>query len=220
MYFTDRTALGNALAENLKQLSGTDAILVCLKPSSMMVAIAMAIKLRAWILPLFYESIINPLNPLARLGAVAQNGEFCLDPTITSNDYDYISREYMNQLEEAKRTAYSKLTRAMNQYHGTTDPHILNNRSVVLVGDVMFNGIGLVVAKSLLKPLKPAAVYGSVGNVTIDVSDRFRTMTNETKVLDVLPSSVFGEEHYFEKPDAYSYEEKQALAHNIANYWA
>ena len=45
MYFNDRMALGNKLAENLVSIRGTDSILVCMKPSSMMVAVAMAVKL-------------------------------------------------------------------------------------------------------------------------------------------------------------------------------
>ncbi len=220
MYFSDRTALGNKLADSLSHLRSTDAILVCLKPSSMMVAIAMAVKLRAWILPLFYEKIKSPLDPTAHLGALTQSGEFCRDPAITENDYEYVMQEFMAQLEEAKREALSRLNSAMNAYHGSTDPHIMNNRSVVLVGDVMFEGLELEVAKQLLKPLSPAMVYGTAGNTTIDISDQFRITTNQSIILDVLPSSVLGEDHYFEQPDAYSVEEKQALACNIAQYWA
>ncbi len=125
----------------------------------------------------------------------------------------------MAQIEDAKREAMSKLNQAMNEYHGTTDPHMLNNRSIVLVGDVMFNSLELEVAKLIMKPLTPARVYGTVGNVTVDVSDRFHLETNELYILDILPSSIMGEDHYFEQVDAYSDEEKQALALNIAQYW-
>ncbi len=219
MYFNDRMTLGNKLADNVASIRGTDAILVCLKPSSMMVAISMAIKLRAWIFPLFYELITNPLDPTHKLGALDQNGEFCLHPSISSNEFEYIQQEFMAQIEDAKREAMSKLNQAMNEYHGTTDPHMLNNRSIVLVGDVMFNSLELEVAKLIMKPLTPARVYGTVGNVTVDVSDRFHLETNELYILDILPSSIMGEDHYFEQVDAYSDEEKQALALNIAQYW-
>lgn len=220
MYFNDRMALGNKLAESLSVIRGTDAILVCMKPSSMMVAIAMAVQLRAWIFPLFYEMLINPLNPTAKLGALTQDGEFCLHPNISNNEYDYIRQEFMAQIEEEKRKAMSKLNATMNEYHGTSDPHILNNRNIVLVGDVMFNTLELEIAKLVMKPLVPAKIYGTVGNATIDVSSQFHLETNESFVLDILPSSVMGEEHYFENKDAYSEEEKQSLALNIAQYWA
>lgn len=220
MYFNDRMALGNRLADSLLGIKGTDSILVCLKPSSMMVAIAMAIKLRAWIFPLFYESLINPLDPTKMLGAVDQSGEFCLHPSITNNEFEYIQQEFMAQIEEEKRSAMSRLNQTMNEYHGTTDPHIMNNRNIVLVGDVMMNSLELEIAKLILKPLTPANVYGTVGNVTTDVSDQFHLDTNQSVILDILPSSVFGEDHYFESQDAYSSEEKRALALNIAQYWS
>lgn len=200
-------------------LRGTDAILVCLKPSAMMTAVSMATRLRAWILPLFYEKLTNPLDTTGTLGALAQSGELCLDPRITSSDYDYIQQEFMAQLEEAKREAFSKLNQVINEYHGTSDPHILNNRSVVLVGDVVFGGLEVEVAKLLLKPLTPATVYATVGNTTIEVSDALHLTVDELQVLDILPSTVMGEDHYFEAPDAYSTVEKLTLASNIATYW-
>lgn len=220
MYFNDRMSLGNKLADNLTEIKGSDAILVCLKQSSLMVAISMAVKLRAWIFPLFYEKLINPLDPTSTLGALNQNGDFCLHPNITTNEYEYIQQEFMAQIEEEKRIAMSRLNEVMNAYHGTSDPHILNNRNVVLVGDAMFNALELEIAKLIMKPLTPAKIYGTVGNVTVDVSDQFHLTTNESYVLDILPSSILGEDHYFENQDSYSNEEKQALALNIAQYWA
>lgn len=220
MYFNDRLTLGNKLAEHLAAIRGTDAILVCLKESSLMVAIAMGIQLRAWVFPLFYEKMINPLDPTATLGAIDQNGEFCLHPNISTNEYEYIQQEFMAQIEEEKRVAMSRLNEAMNEYHGTSDPHILNHRNVVLVGDIMFNSLEVEIAKLIMKPLTPACIYGTVGNATIDVSDQFHLTTNDAYILDVLPSSIMGEDHYFENADAYSKEEKQTLALNIAQYWA
>lgn len=219
MYFIDRMALGDKLADKLIHLRGTDTILVCLKPSSMMVAIKMATRLRAWVFPLFYEAISNPMNPTGRLGALAQSGEFCADPDISTSELDYIQQEFMAKIEEEKRQAMSRLNQAMNAYHGTSDPHILNNRNIVLVGDVMMNSLEIEIAKIIMKPLSPKKIYGTVGNVTSEVSDRFYLETQESHVLDILPSSVFDEEHYFEKPDAYSSQEKYDLAYGIAQYW-
>lgn len=219
VYFSNRMSLGERLADSLPELRGTDAIVVCLKKSSMMVAISMAIRLRAWVFPLFYEKIANPMDPTATLGGLVQNGEFCLQPDISENEYSYILEEYMAQLEEAKREAMSRLNRTINEYLGTEDPHVLNNRNIILAGDVMMNALELEIATIILKPLTPLNVYGAVGNVTVDVSDRFRLNTNKSTILDILPSSVMGEDHYFENGDAYSTEEEQLLAVHIAEYW-
>lgn len=220
MYFNDRMSLGDKLADNLIDIKGTDAIIVSLKQSSMMVSIAMAIKLRAWILPLFYEPLVNPLDRTKLLGALTQNGDFCLHPDITTSEYDYIVQEFMSTIEQEKRSAMSRLNKVMNQHHGVTDPHVLNGRNVILVGDVMMHGLELKIAKHMMKPLRPARVYGMVGNTTIEVSEAFHLSTDQSHVLDILPTSFMGEDHYFEAADAYSHDEKQSLAINIAQYWA
>lgn len=220
MYFTDRSSLGDKLADSLTGLRGTDSILVCLKPSSMMACVSMAVKLRAWILPLFYENIKSPLDPTSLLGALTQNGDFCLDPAISPSQYDYVRQEFLVQLEQDKREAMSRLNDTINSYYGTTDPNILNQRYVVLVGDVMFDALALAVSRSLLKPLMPAKVYGAIGNTTIEVSNEIRLTADEHYILDILPSSVLGADHYFEQPDPYDDEEKKTLAYNIALYWS
>lgn len=221
MYFTDRTELGDKLAEHISELRGTDAIVVCLRPSSLMVAISMAVKLRAWVLPIFYETIKNPMDPNTCVGAVAPSGEFCVDPALDEHEYEYVLQEFATQLEDEKRTAMSRLHAAMGAYHGPVDAHVLNNRPVILVGDTLFSRMPLAIVKSYLKPLTPSAIYSVVGNATIDASEMFYQMaTTRSVVLDVLPTSVFGEDHYFEKPDAYTEDEKHMLAANIALYWA
>ncbi len=219
MYFNDRMTLGDRLADDMMHLRGTDSIIVCLKQSSMMVSIAMAIKLRAWIFPLFYEPLINPLDRTKLMGALTQNGDFCLHPDISKNQYDYIVQEFMATIQEEKRAAMSRLNKAINQHNGVIDPHVFNGRNVVLVGDVMMHRLELEIVKMIMKPLTPAKVYGAVGNSTIEVSEAFHLNTDESHVLDILPTTFMGEDHYFEAADAYSHEEKQSLALNIAQYW-
>jgi hypothetical protein len=70
-----------------------------------------------------------------------------------------------------------------------------------------------------MKPIRPASIVGVAGNVTVDVSDRFHMETSSTNILDNLPHGLFDDNHYFEKADEYSEDEKRALATNICNYW-
>ncbi|QQR51509.1 hypothetical protein IPF89_01600 [Candidatus Saccharibacteria bacterium] len=107
----------------------------------------------------FLRKTDQPLDTTAKLGALEQSGEFCLNPSITENDYMYIKQEFMAQIEDQKREAMSRLNQAVNEYHGTTDPHILNNRTVILVGDVMMNSLELEVAKLLLKPYSTQGLW-------------------------------------------------------------
>lgn len=219
VYFNDRAALGEQMAVKLAPVKGTDAIVIGLKKSSLMACITLAVRLRAWVYPLFFEIIQNPTDPTQILGAVVPSGEFCLNPAVGNDFYEYVQQEFFSMLEDEKREAMKRLNAAITEYGDTLDPHVLNNRTVVLVGDVMMNSLELEIIKVLLKPLSPARVIGTVGNVTIDVSTQFHIATHESHMLDIIPGSTMNADHYFEAQDAYSDSEKQALIRNIATYW-
>jgi hypothetical protein len=70
-----------------------------------------------------------------------------------------------------------------------------------------------------MKPIHPQQIIGVAGNTTIDVSDQFHMETAQVNILDILPHSLFEDDHYFEKKDGYTDDEKRALATNICNYW-
>lgn len=219
MYFIDRLTLGSSLAKRLPDIRGKEAIIVCLKESALLTCIQMATELRAYIYPLMYEPIPRPDDPTHLLGAITQEGEFCRHPDISIGEMEFIYSEYVNAIEAAKQQAMQRMNRRTADYE-VFDKHVLNGRPVVLVGDIVTNHLELSVAKMLLKPLQPATVYGVIGNTTIDISCAFRLATNTTDVLDILPSIVMDDAHYFEKPDPYSDEEKRQLALNISTYWA
>jgi predicted phosphoribosyltransferase len=218
MYFLDRLSLGAKLADGITSVRGTDAIIVCLKDSSILTCISMATRLRAWIFPLEFEIVDNPMNRGHTLGAVTIEGEFIQHPDISHFEYDEVEMEFGAQLEDMKREAMSALNRRATK--ATLDKHIMNGRTIILAGDILFDALGLAVAESIMKPIRPKEIIGVAGNVTADISDKFHLTTNSIEILDILPTSLYDDDHYFEKPDAYSMDEKWSLAKNICNYWA
>jgi predicted phosphoribosyltransferase len=216
MYFPDRLTLGKRLAGGITSIRGTDAIIVCLKNSSLLTCISMAQELRAWIYQLEFETIKNPMDETKILGAVTEEGEFVLSPTISEFELEEIQMEFADILEDRKRDAMGTLNRRGTKSY---DKHVMNGRTVILTGDIMFDSLGIAITKAILKPLTPKNIVGVAGNVTVDVSDAFHMQTAETTILDVLPHGLFDDNHYFEKMDEYSDEEKRALALNIVNYW-
>jgi hypothetical protein len=178
----------------------------------------MASRLRAWIFPLEYEPIQNPLDERKLLGAMTSEGEFCLDPTISEYELEYVMQEQGDAFDDLQREAVQRFNRRIN--HTWQDKHFMNGRTVILTGDILFGQLEIELAKMLLKPIKPAKLLGVAGNVTVDVSDKLHVETSDIEVLDVLPNATFDDDHFFEKADAYSADEKWALAQNIYNYWA
>lgn len=185
-----------------------------------MTAIALAIDIRAWILPLLYETITDPRDETQLLGAITPSGELCVNPTISEFELTGIMQDFFGVIEDRKRVAMQRLNARTDMYQNMIDVHAINGRSVVLVGDVITTALELAVADELLKPLQPSQVLGMAGNVTVDVSNMLRTTTTESTVLDVIPTAIMGENHYFEQPDAYNEDEKRNLALNVSTYWA
>lgn len=218
MYFINRASLGASLSERLPELRGKEAIIVCLKESALLTCIHMATKLRAWIFPLLYQPIQNPANEAQVLGAITQDGEFCINPAVEPAQFDYIQSEFFGVIEDRKRSAMQLLNQMTSGYGVSMDKHVMNGRPVLLTSDILTNRLELAIAKQLLRPLTPSIVYGVAGNTTIDVSDMFHLETQVTQIMDILPSPL-GDDHYFEQPDDYTAEQKRALALNISTYW-
>ena len=204
------------MAGSLTMVRGTDAIIVCLKSSSLLTCISMATYLRAWIYQLEFEPINNPLDETKILGAVTDEGDFVLHPDVSQFELEDVELEFREMVEDRKREAMSVLNRRGSKAY---DKHVLNGRTVILTGDILFDTLSLAIIEDIMKPIRPQQIIGVAGNVTIDVSDRFHMKTTATNILDILPHSLFDDEHYFEKPDEYSDDEKRALATNICNYW-
>jgi hypothetical protein len=216
MYFSDRLTLGKKLAGSLESIRGTDAIIVCLKAQSLLTCVSMATYLRAWIYQLEYETINNPLDETKILGAVTDEGDFVLSPNISKYELDEVEMEFTGLMEDRKREAMSTLNRRGNKPY---DKHVMNGRPVILTGDILFDTLSIAIIKNIMKPIRPSAIIGVAGNVTVDVSDKFHMETTSTSILDILPHGMFDDDHYFEKADEYSEDEKRALATNICNYW-
>jgi predicted phosphoribosyltransferase len=219
LYFLDRFALGGALAATLTEAHDQGAIVICLKEGALLTCIEVAASLRAWIYPLVYETIADPDDPHSFIGAVTIDGDFCLSPNVSQMRMDYIQSEFMGVIETSKREAFSRVNRKASEYGSIPDKHVMNGRDVILLGDIMTDTLELAVVAQLLKPLSPKRIFGAAGNVTIDVSDMFHLESDKISFLDILPSHVFDDDHYFEKPDPYSIEQKRQLAQYVTKFW-
>lgn len=219
MYFVDRVALGTKLATKLPETKGQDSVIICLKDSSLMTCISMAITLRCWIYPLIFEPLYHPDDVHLVLGALTQDGEFCLSPDISENEYEYLQSEFNTQIDDQKRNAMHAVNQKVTEYGVRLDKHVMNNRTVILAADILTSAVNLSVVKTLLKPLTPKVVYGVGGNITAKVSDEFHLNAEKTDFMDVLPDILFDDDHYFDRKDGYTDAQKHALAVNISTYW-
>ena len=209
--------MGDQLAKKLETFCKNDSIIICLDKSSLLTCIELAALLHAYIFVMFYETLQDPYDPSRVLGAVLESGEFVIHPAISHSEYEFIYSEFASQIEEMKRAAMSRLNRSGQS--NSIDRHFIDGRNVLLTDDILRDEMEIAIAKSILKPLRPAHIEGVAGNIVSEVSNKLYLETKGTTYLDVLASNIFDDNHYFEEPDKYSEDQKLELAKNISLYW-
>lgn len=216
MYYIDRTELGARLAAVIAPTVMVEPIIVCLKESALATSISLATELRGWIFPLLCEDI--KLDADDRIvGVVSGDGDFTLNPSLSSFEYDDIMSEYHSVIEDKKRQAFSQLNSRLASY-GVLNEDVFNGRQVILCGDVIKNQIHIGAAKTLLKPHRPNGIVAAVGNVDVNAADLLRLTADQVHLMDVM-SSMFDDNHYFEKSDPYSIDVLRKIAMNISQFW-
>ena len=210
--------MGDQLAQRLETFANNDSIVMCLDRSALLCCIELAAMLHAWVFMIHSETIDDPYAIDRKLGVVLESGEFVLNPAISTREYDYIYTNFSSEIDQAKRVAMSRLNRGAQV--NAFDYSFINGRNVLLADDIFRDDMGLAIAKAILKPLRPNHVEGVAGNILPDISTKLYLETEGTTYLDVIPSNLFDDDHYFEQPDSYSDEQKADLAKNISIYWA
>ncbi len=219
MFYPNKQALGDQLAEKLTQYKNTDSIIFCLKKSSLLSCIELAAHLHAYIYILQYSEIADPFDITRNLGAITQKGDFVLNPEISRGEYEYIAMDFMSIIEERKRDAFSKIN-AEPDPNPNFDPKAFNNRNILLFADILKTQFQIQIAINILKSYQPAVIAGACGNITSDISDKFNIETDGVTYMDILPNTTFDDDHYFDQPDLYTEEQKISMANNISLYWA
>ena len=219
MFYPNKQALGDQLAEKLTQYKNTDSIIFCLKKSSLLSCIELAAHLHAYIYILQYSEIADPFDITRNLGAITQKGDFVLNPEISRGEYEYIAMDFMSIIEERKRDAFSKIN-AQPDPNPNFDPRAFNNRNILLFADILKTQFQIQIAINILKSYQPAVITGACGNITSDISDKFNIDTDGVTYMDILPNTTFDDDHYFDQPDLYTDEQKISMANNISLYWA
>ena len=219
MFYPSRQALGDKLAEKLPEYRNNDTIIFCLKKSSLLSCIELAARLHAYIYILQYADIDDPYDITRKLGVITPSGEFISNPDITYNEFEYITTNFGSVIEERKREAFSEINAEKN-LNPDFNMNAFNNRNILIFADVLKNTIEAQVALEILKPYSPTIIHGAFGNITSPISDKFQIEAGGCTFMDVLNTTNFDDDHYFDQPDKYSDEQMIKMAHNISIYWA
>ena len=218
MYFNDRIALGETLAGGLKEMRHTDAVILCLSEASLLTCLSMAMRLRAWVLPLVFEPIHNPASAQQLVGAIDRDGNFIPHPML--EDMDEARRAAVDELVSQQKTATQKLVqKRFASYDMKADYSRLEGRNIILVSDVLTDPLALVVAEKVLPRTRIKSLAIAIGNASPDVATLARISAPKVVILDVISGIPLNPDTYFSQPDPYDLDQKHTLTKHIATYW-
>lgn len=217
MYFESRIQAGHLLAAELvDKYRYEDCAVVALSDGGVQVGEQIAARLHCILTMLLMEDIAVPGESLP-FGAVSQSGEFTYNSQLSTGEIDEYTTEFHGYLDEAKRTAFSKINKLLGD-GGIIDHDMLRDHVVVLVADGLDSVATLDVALDFMKPIriKRLVVVAPVADVA--VVDRLHMYADELHILDVK-ENFLGIDHYFEINDLPSHEETIAKINQIVLNW-
>lgn len=219
MLFNDRTVLGKTLATGLQRYRGKDAVVLCLKQESLLTCVTVATELRAWVYPLLSSPVYSQDASHRLIGAYDEDGNFCMNPDGVESSLDELSPDTHFFIESQKSAALQDVKEQAQKYEMTLNKQSMSGRDVIIVGDVVTSALPLALASQLLSTIRPNSIAIAIGNTTPRGAASARLLAEQPTILDVISGVVLDDEHYFEHPDAYDFEQKYALTQHIAAYW-
>lgn len=217
MYFESRIQAGHLLASQLvEKYRYEDCAVVALSDGGAQVGEQIAASLHCILTMLIMENIEIPGESMP-FGAMSQEGDFTYNSQLSAGEADEYTTEFHGYLEEAKRTALSKINKLLGD-GGIIDHDMLRDRVVILAADGLDSVATLDVALDFMKPIRIKRLIIAAPVADVAVVDRLHMYADELHILDVKANYV-GTDHYFEINDLPSHEETIAKINQIVLNW-
>ena len=217
MYFESRAQSGQLLAaELLEKYRYENCAVVALSDGAVQVGEQIASQLHCILTMLIYETIEVP-GESQTFGAMSQSGDFTFSSQLSGGESSEYASEFHGYLEEAKRTAFSKINKLLGD-GGLIDHDMLRDHTVILVADGLDNVAVLDVAKDFLKPIRLNRLIVATPVVSVEVVNKLHMYADELHILDVK-QNYLGTDHYYDKNDIPSHEDTIAKINQIVLNW-
>lgn len=217
MYFQSRAQAGQELAVQLvEKYRYEDCAVVALSDGAVQVGEQIASQLHCILTMLIYETIEVP-GESQTFGAMSQEGNFTFSSQLSEGEASAYATEFHGYLEEAKRTAFSKINKLLGD-GGIINHDMLRDRTVILVADGLDSVAVLDVALDFLKPIRLNKLIVASPVVSVPVVDKLHMYADELHILDVK-DNYLGTNHYYDVNDIPSHEETIAKINQIVLNW-
>lgn len=217
MYFQSRALAGQMIAQELaEKYRYENCAVVALSDGAVQVGEQIAASLHCILTMLLIESIEIPGEGMT-LGAMSQSGTFTYNSSMSESEADLYSTELHGYIEDAKRTAFSKINRLLGD-GGVINHDMLREHTVILVSDGLDSVSVLDVALEFLKPIHVQRLIVAAPVADVTVVDKLHMYADELHILDVK-ANYMGTDHYYDQNDIPTHEQTIAKINQIVLNW-
>ena len=217
MYFHSRAEAGEQLAREMYDKYRYDNVaIVALGDGGVAVGEPIAERLHCILTMLVSENVEVP-GEGQMFGAVSQTGQFTFNSELAPSEVGAYVTEYHGYLEERKREAFHRINKLIGD-GGTIDQDLLQDHTVILVTDGLYEATIMDVVLDFLKPVRIQRLVIATPVASVELVDKVHLIADELHILDVKPYYP-DTNHYYDQNDLPSHEETIAKINQIVLNW-
>jgi len=216
-YFSDRSQVGQLLAEKLEQYSNKNCAIVCLSEGGILIGLEIAKKLHSSLYYLTTEDVELPGEP-EPLATLSGSGSMTYNKAYSSGELESLDNEFHNFVEGKRIEAFHRLNR-VSKSGGAIPKALLKNHVVILVSDGFRNGLSLDVAADFLKTVKTSKLIVATAIASVPAVDKMHLVADEIYCLGVADDFI-DINHYYESNDLPSRAELDSSMDKVILEWS
>lgn len=191
--YSNRQAAGKLLAEKLRSIVGSDAIILSLPRGGAIVGAEVVKALNVEHDLVISRKIGSPYNPEVAIGALTQDGRLLKDDSVInalSVTKGYIESQTRLELKEIKRR--------LKEYKGEKKfPNVLN-KTVVLVDDGLATGFTMGAAVEFVRTLKPSRIIIAIPVGSVEAIAKLKPKVDQV-VCPLIPKNFWAVGQFYQE---------------------
>lgn len=217
MYFNDRVQAGKMLATQMAQeLANSNASIVALSESSLVVAEQIANELHGILLLLNIQDIRLPGESIPFIG-MSQGGSMTFNTgAFTSSQINDWTGEYNGFIQGDRVRKFHEINRA--GFDTYISPKSINGHTIILVADGLDSPFDLDIAYDFLKPYPVKALIIATPLASVKAIDRMHLVADKIFCLSVV-QNYLATDHYYENNEIPTHDELVGVMDKINASW-
>lgn len=204
--YADRSEAAYLLADQLKQYSGQEGIVLAVPRGGVPLGIIVARELHMPLELLMTKKIGHPMNPEYAIGAVSLTDQMIVPHEDVGQDY----------IERETRWIRKKLQDNYRKFMGDHQPLPLKGKIIIIIDDGMATGNTLLSTINILRKQQPQKIVVAVPVAPASAMEKIRPLVDEL-IVPLVPAHFYGVGGFYEDFQQVSDDEVISLLQDYIN---